>query len=207
MPAPFPAGVRSLTLPCCAQLCATKPAKSTPGHVETLDKLIEGGANVNAACSKGQTAIARAAGVGSVASVLVLLKAGAKSDPVDSQGRTPLMEAAANKFSGVAEILLKEDEASKFREHGISKTNVQDAKGMTPLMYAAKGDSLELVEMLLRHKADPLVQDAKGKTAVKFAKKKSTDLVKALEGACRCICSHTPHTLLLPLVPLRTSFL
>jgi len=82
-------------------------------------------------------------------------------DPLDSQGRTPLVLAIENnKFACVRSLV----------ELG-SELEQTDAYGRTPLLYACKLGSYPIVELLISYKADINVQNKMGDSCMSFAKK------------------------------------
>ena len=64
------------------------------------------GADPNRRVDEGETALHFAAGNGRIGVVLILLEAGAKTDPVASDGATPLLLAAKNEHAEVVALLL-----------------------------------------------------------------------------------------------------
>lgn len=89
--------------------------------LETVQLLLEKGAQVNAQDEKGKTALMRAAFAGDTEAVRLLLEKGAQVNVQDSAGDTALMHAAGNVPS--VELLLK---------HGADR-NIKNAKGWTAL--------------------------------------------------------------------------
>ena len=81
---------------------------------------------------------------GSLNVILCMVSRGAGIDPSDLFERTPLMIAIENNKSAVARSLI---------ELG-ADIDLQDSFGKSPLMYACKGGSLEIVELLLKCKAN-----------------------------------------------------
>jgi hypothetical protein len=78
-----------------------------------------------------------------------------------SDGKAALHFACMNGHLGVTKVLLQAG----------ADPNGRDALGMTPLMYAVAAnspESLELVEALLAHRADPNLTDHAGKRAKDF---------------------------------------
>lgn len=74
----------------------------------------------------------------------------------DEEGRTPLHWAVDRSHEDLVTVLLDSLKADP---------NARDNDGATPLHYAALCEHLPLIRLLLRHKADPLVQDDSGETA------------------------------------------
>ena len=91
---------------------------------------------------------------------VVLLEAGARVDEASANAMRvmPLHSAAAAKAVRIAEALLV---------HGAPVNARQGAGdvGFTPLMEAAYNGQAAMVDLLLRHGADPAMRDGDGKTA------------------------------------------
>jgi len=88
---------------------------------------------------------------------------GEYSQQVDAQGgyyATPLVAALANKHFRVAQLLL---------HHGVCTTvNIQGYRGRIPLHSAAFSGQIDMVQLLLEHKADVKSQDHMGDTALHY---------------------------------------
>ena len=111
---------------------------------ETVEVLLNGGADANAKDNSGNTPLHGAAWNNAAKAALVLLNGGADANAKDNAGFTPLHVAAAEDASAMAEVLLK---------HGAdvhAKTNA----GFTPLHVAAAEDASAMAEVLLKHGAD-----------------------------------------------------
>jgi len=110
----------------------------------TVQKLLKGGADVNAGQADGATALQWAAYNGDAKLAELLLKAGAKPDAANRNGSTPLWLAATRGDAAVIEELLK----------GGANANEELPMGRRPLMLAARSGSVEAVHVLLEHGAD-----------------------------------------------------
>lgn len=117
------------------------------GHTILVKLLIEHGADVNAATSKGETALHRAVIVKRVNSISALVRMGATVDVQDQEGATPLMMAVAGGTCGEATALL---------EHG-ADVNVRASNRDSSLHYAVRIRTLEDVRPMV---ALPLKWDA-----------------------------------------------
>lgn len=106
------------------------------------------------------TALVEAAKEGSVPIVTVLLKRGAEIDRTGGlRATTPVIAAAIEGHADVLRLLL---------EHR-ANASLKDASGLTALHWAASLPSLECVELLLAHGADPLATSPKGATPAELA--------------------------------------
>ncbi|KAL2132332.1 hypothetical protein VTI74DRAFT_3936 [Chaetomium olivicolor] len=94
--------------------------------LETLDRLIKGGADINARDVRGRTLLHKASRRGASDFVLGLLDRGADSEARDADGQTPLFEAVLGARHGVARKLVDRGAA----------VDACDAHGSTPLQLA-----------------------------------------------------------------------
>ena len=125
-----------------------------------------------------------AASVGDRRQLTKLLAEGVDPNSADEDGTTALMAAA---FAGQADALRNLLEAG-------ADPDTQDVSGLTALMNAviANGELelgeahpifLEIVQLLLDHGADPLLEDQDGQTAADHARSYHSDnLSELLEG-------------------------
>jgi ankyrin repeat protein len=134
-----------------ALLFAVEPDGSTPllraSHEEDLaavERLIRGGADVNAANDLGATPLWAACENGNVAIVRKLLDAGANPNLALHKGETPLMIAARAGKPEIAELLLTKG----------AQPGARGPRGQTALMWAAAQKHPEVVKVLLAHGAD-----------------------------------------------------
>ena len=93
--------------------------------------------------------------------VKALVEHGADVNVVDNYGNSPLIDAAADKFSPSGRLLLA---------HGANPNVRHSLSCKTPLMEAAQSGNTALVQALLEKKADLTLKDAQGKTALDFAR-------------------------------------
>lgn len=109
-----------------------------------VEKLLQKGADVNAANDLGATPLWAACQNGSAAMVRLLLNAGANPNAPLLKGETPLMVAARGGFVEVAEQLI----ARK------ADLNARGARGQTALMWAVAQKHPDIVKVLLASGAD-----------------------------------------------------
>ncbi|MBN1799180.1 MAG: ankyrin repeat domain-containing protein, partial [Spirochaetales bacterium] len=115
------------------------------GHTEVVKLLIETGADVNIADTVLEsTAIHVAANMGYLEIVGLLIKNGADIDPVDKDGKTPLMLASLKGFHEIVRLLA---------EHG-ANTNHTDVQGYTSIMWAAFHSHTDTIVCLIELNAD-----------------------------------------------------
>jgi len=139
------------------------------GDLQRVQKLIDGGANVDANDQKGQTALHYAAKSGQVAAAKLLIDNGAD---VNAGEWTPLQEAAYHSREMVELLLAKGADINAGRwtplhsavyghsdivELLIAKganVNARDGSGRTPLFYAQYQGRTKIVELLRKHGAN-----------------------------------------------------
>jgi ankyrin repeat protein len=112
--------------------------------VDAADRLIRGGANVNAANDLGATPLWIASVNGSTAMVGRLLAAGANPTLALVAGETPLMAAARSGNARIAEQLLAKG----------ADPNAHGPRRQTALMWAVSEHHPDVVKVLLAHGAD-----------------------------------------------------
>lgn len=128
------------------------------GQAETLQALIDAGADIHKKSKAGDTPLAVAAFFGHKDAVGVLLRNGATANSTTASGLTPLMAAAMNGSTGPIEILLTNG----------ADINARRPDGATALMIAAQG-SPHVVRLLLTNGADASLRDNSGRTALTLA--------------------------------------
>lgn len=142
------------------------------GNASEVERLLKGGADVNAQQADGATALQWAAYRGDAKLAELLLKAGARPGLANHNGATPLWLAAARGDAAVIEALLK----------GGADANEALPLGRRPLMLAARSGSVEAVRVLIEHGADVNAgETARGTTALmQAADQGHADVLKEL---------------------------
>ena len=114
------------------------------GDTAQIERLLNGGADVNVQQADGATALQWAAYRGNAQLVERLLRAGARPGVANRNGATPLWLAASHGDAPVIQALLK----------GGADANEQLPLGRRPLMLAARAGNADAVLALLEHGAD-----------------------------------------------------
>lgn len=122
------------------------------GDLVILEQFIDAGIEINAADSRGHTALIVAAYKNRYDAAALLLKHGAKVDAEDRKGATALTGVAFKGHECIARLLL---------DHG-AKIDHQNHLGRTPLMFALMFDRHNVVDLLLDRGADLDLRDADG---------------------------------------------
>ncbi|WP_168205176.1 ankyrin repeat domain-containing protein [Bythopirellula goksoeyrii] len=142
------------------------------GDGRKVQQAIDGGIDVNQADDQQRTALMLAAFNGHTPIVKLLLDDGAELDHRDALGRTALMFAATADNGETVELLI---------DAGADVNAVDTGEGFTSLMHAAAEGQLKVVQILLKHQADPTIRDVDGDTALDFATQNGhTDVVNLL---------------------------
>ncbi len=113
------------------------------GHIDHARRLLEAGADVNAAGKAGRTPLHRAASMRRLELARLLLEQGAEVNAVTWGGRTPLHWAAENGHLELAVLLL---------EAG-ADVNAADNMGLTPLSVAKQHGHTAVADLFRRHGA------------------------------------------------------
>lgn len=141
------------------------------GHADTVELLIDEGADIEAKAKWGRTALIREADWGDTEDVKLLINKGADIEARDDEGKTALMAAAMSDKTETVKLLLKKG----------ADIEAKDEEGQTALMAAAMEDQTETVKLLLKRGADIEARDEEGQTAlIVAAKKYNSDAVKLL---------------------------
>ena len=127
---------------------------------EVIKKIINHGADVNAANKKNMTPLMNACQKGNIDGINVLLNAGADPGITDVDGHTWLHYAASgNCSSEFLQTIIK---------HG-ADVNAANKKNMTPLMNACQKGNIDGINVLLNAGADPGITDVDGYTWLHYA--------------------------------------
>ncbi|CAM9658293.1 unnamed protein product [Chrysoparadoxa australica] len=118
------------------------------GHLACARALLAAGAEPDGTAHLEKTPLHRAAGYGHTAVLRLLLQHGAAVNALARSGVTPLMEAAGASGS------VREECVAVLLEAG-ADTGLQDDLGQYALSLAASLGAPSLVQLLLRHGADP----------------------------------------------------
>ena len=128
------------------------------GTLETMKRLIQAGAEVDARNDRNSTPLHWA--VSDTEKMRLLLRHGADINAKTERESTPLRLAAMQRFDIAPLKLLLEKGADP---------NIASINGQTPLMSAAAAGNLEAMELLLTNKADPLAVAGNGGVALMSA--------------------------------------
>ena len=140
------------------------------GTLETMKRLIEAGAEVDARNDRNSTPLHWA--VSDIEKMRLLLARGAEIDAKTERERTPLSLAASLRFD-IAPLKLLLDKGAN--------PNIASINGQTPLMSAAGAGNVEAMELLLAKKADPLAVAGSGAVAlIAAAASRNPEAVKLL---------------------------
>ena len=126
------------------------------GSAKNVAMLIQAGADVNAACSFGNTALHEAAHEGDAAKVSALLAAGAPTETRNGRSETPLHLATNNETPAVANALIRAK----------ADLNAKTKNGETPLHLATGWDTPAILTALLDAGADVDARNGSGHTAL-----------------------------------------
>lgn len=142
------------------------------GQLEILQFLISKGADINAYHHLEQcTALGFAAEEFRPEVVSVLLKAGAKLFFPEQITSNPMVKAVTRLPKDATEREHQLQVLRMLLDAGGDVNSVDD-KGRTPLMMAAETNNAEIVDLLLKNKADPNIKNQDGNTALHVAAQK-----------------------------------
>jgi ankyrin repeat protein len=134
------------------------------GDQSLVDLFVRGGINIHVPDELGNSAIVIALKKGYTVIANILLIAGADPNAHDGHGFTPLLLACGKDTKGYKEI------ATKLIRLG-ADVNARDPLGWTPLLLALSAGTVEVMELLLKHGANPLARTRKGENAMSLAQK------------------------------------
>ncbi|KAL3854247.1 hypothetical protein ACJMK2_013521 [Sinanodonta woodiana] len=127
---------------------------------QVMDCIRKNDVNLNVTDSKGRTPLFYSACYCRRAIMDILLKAGSDPNVADHKGNTPLHEAVEKSDLDIVHSLV---------QHGNININLKNNDGQTALMKASYYEYIEILGTLLKHDADPDVQDNNGRTALHIA--------------------------------------
>ncbi|KAH3827932.1 hypothetical protein DPMN_129878 [Dreissena polymorpha] len=138
-------------------------------HTDIVQELLKHGAPLDIKGGKfKRTPLHIAADVGNMALVKSLLSKGANVEVKDHRGHYPIFLAAIQGHTATVEALLQhERKQDQLRIKSYGKAS--KIKGMSLFHVAVWKKDKDLMEMLIREKADPNVKDFFGQTALFFA--------------------------------------
>lgn len=131
---------------------------SLMGNINAVAKLVEKGADPDAADATGDTPLIEASLSGNLHVVSVLLSAGAAVNRQNHQGETALAFAIVYGHRNICALLASEG----------ADVNLPDNNGNTPLSLAVEERDMQIVELMLNNGADPNCM-IYGKSAYYFA--------------------------------------
>jgi uncharacterized protein len=111
-----------------------------------VQRLLEAGAEPNAANDYGAMPLSEAAVAANTAVIEALLEAGADARTASKDGETPLMVIARSNNVDAARLLL---------EHGADVNAVEAWRGQTAVIWAAAQKQPAMIRLLIEHGADP----------------------------------------------------
>jgi len=143
---------------------------ATTGNTEATIRLLQSGADPNAADESGLTPLMGAAHSGSAGAIRALIEAGARIEFKDASGYTALMFACNAGKLDCAKALI---------ESG-ADINATDNTRSTPIMFAAQHGHDDLVALLLSKGADPHQKGDHGLSAFGLAQQNGRTKTMAL---------------------------
>lgn len=129
------------------------------GDLETAEKFISYGADVDSRSEDNATALIISARQGHAEIVKLLLSRGAEIDATDNSRSTGLLAAGESGHVEVVGLLV----------HGGARIDAKDAEGETPLSVAAGNGHVKILELLLDQGADVKSRTNGGDTALTLA--------------------------------------
>ncbi|KAN0023237.1 hypothetical protein ACTFIU_011404 [Dictyostelium citrinum] len=128
---------------------------ASAGYVDCVEQLVRNGENINCVDIEGVTPLHHTCFNGNLQLTKRLIELGAKIDMVDEMGETPLHKAAFNGHKEVCEYLLFLDP---------TMIDCRDSRQSTSLHLAAFNGLIDMVDLLIRYKAQINIKDEEGAT-------------------------------------------
>ena len=128
-------------------------------HPDTVELLLDNGADIDARNEKGWTALHVAALCGNTRVMKILIGRGADVNAADHEDVTPLHMAAESGCYDAAKLLLL----------SMADANARDKQGITPLHWAVYGAHSRLTRLLLSRGARLNTRDKAGRTPKRWA--------------------------------------
>ena len=167
-----PLSITKMLLDANADANASDRSGTTPLHVAarcrdgaTLQMLIAGGANVTAIDHDGETPLFKAVETEDLHVMKILIEA--KADVVSIQnGTTPLHVAAYHSVPTLVQLFLRHGAAVNGQDEHTEATALHDAMQRCNCggHRNREADSAKVVTLLVKHGADPLLQNVRGET-------------------------------------------
>lgn len=174
------------------------------GYSESVQTLLEKGAQVDQKDNDGMTPLMYAAEYGRSDIVQLLIQHGAQVNQQDKSGCTPVMSATMHGHSDIVKTLLDKgvpvnqensigvtllataalfghiDIVRLLLQRDATNINQQDILGRTALICAAMRGHSTIVQLLLQYGADPSIQTKQAKNALDHADQNNDTLIKIL---------------------------
>jgi ankyrin repeat protein len=129
------------------------------GNLSIAQRLLDHGADPNAACNGHGTPLAIAARAEKLQIMRLLLERGSDPNLGSPDGTSPLMNGADTGDGRIVRLLINAG----------ANVNAQSDYGYTALMVAAWNGDAHIVDLLMQSGADPNVRDSRGATAADSA--------------------------------------
>lgn len=145
------------------------------GNIEEVKKLLLHGANVNAKDEMKTTALMLACDFNMFDMVSLLINNGANLDATNSLGFTAFHYAAQRNDIRIIRLLVNNDDVKVE-----ARLNKKDDKGNTPLHFAVASGNSEMVDFLLKRKANRYIENNEKHIPMDIARKKGFESIVTL---------------------------
>lgn len=150
----------------------------TSGKLQEVKELLAKGASVNARNELGTTALMFACDFGYFDIVSLLINKNANVDDKNGLGFTALHYAVQKPDLRVVRLLVNLSE-----EELENRINRKDEKGNTPLHLAVEAGNIDVIDFLLKRKANKFIENNERRTPLDIAKRKQfVKIVSLLEN-------------------------